>query len=468
MPPTRLAAPRPRRRATFGVLAAVQSPVTRRPRRRLIGAAAATLALAALAPTTAAAAVGTCPETTWVGSWSAAPSDTGGSMENRTLRVIVKAHRAGERAKVRLTNRFGSKPMKVLAVTVSEVDLGSRIKDNSTRPVWFGTSREVTVTSDVDAVSSPLDFRIASAFSSVAIDVYFKDEIPKPTRHKTGLQTSYSTKNGLGNHTGKWTTTSTGTNPFAETHESWYLVRGLDVEVPGHHGSVVAFGDSLSDGTGSQKDVDERYPDWLQRHLNAQNRPFTAVNAGIGGNMILQDGLLDYAGESMKKRVLRDVIAQPGVTDVVLLGGANDMGQPNLEFGRFATDSDVINGLIEITTTLHAAGLNVILATIPPTGEAWVASYGDFWMGNERRSVNQWIRTWAGAHDPAVAWTAGLPDGVWDLSEAVRDSRDFAQLSHQRAGDHVHPNGLGYKVWMNREAGLGTLGLLRGPACARG
>ncbi|MBJ7472940.1 MAG: hypothetical protein JHD16_16655, partial [Solirubrobacteraceae bacterium] len=115
---------------------------------------------------------------------------------------------------------------------------------------------------------------------------------------------------------------------------------------------------------------------------------------------------------------------------------------------------------------LHARGINVIAVTIPPTGGAWVATYGDFWMGDDRRAVNSWIRNTGNRHVPGVASTTRYPDGFWDLSKAVQDANDVRQLPSLVTWDNVHPNSAGYKKFIDDTATAGKLGLLRGRTCS--
>ncbi|WP_133997919.1 hypothetical protein [Kribbella sp. VKM Ac-2566] len=46
---------------------------------------------------------------------------------------------------------------------------------------------------------------------------------------------------------------------FAETSQTWYYLSGVDV-TGAPTGGIVALGDSLTDGTGSTADTDNRFP----------------------------------------------------------------------------------------------------------------------------------------------------------------------------------------------------------------
>ena len=95
--------------------------------------------------------------------------------------------------------------------------------------------------------------------------------------------------------------------------------------------SIVAFGDSITDGTGTTINGDDRWPDVLSRRLHAAyGDGFVVVNQGIGGNRVV--GPADYAakpipgGPSALDRLDRDIVSLPGVAPVIWLEGINDFG----------------------------------------------------------------------------------------------------------------------------------------------
>ena len=55
-------------------------------------------------------------------------------------------------------------------------------------------------------------------------------------------------------------------------------------------GAVVAFGDSITDGARSTPDTNNRWPDHLAKRLLAQGIKMGVLNAGIGGNRVLNEG----------------------------------------------------------------------------------------------------------------------------------------------------------------------------------
>src|SRR6201987_337331 len=99
---------------------------------------------------------------------------------------------------------------------------------------------------------------------------------------------------------------------------------------PANSFAIVAFGDSITDGTASTMNGDDRWPDVLSRRLHAAygNR-VAVVNAGIGGNQV--GGPAQYGaqkpfpgGPSAQMRTDRDVIELSGVSAMIWLEGIND------------------------------------------------------------------------------------------------------------------------------------------------
>ena len=97
---------------------------------------------------------------------------------------------------------------------------------------------------------------------------------------------------------------------------------------------VVAFGDSITDGTASTLNGDDRWPDVLSRRLRARYGPRTVVvNAGIGGNQVL--GPAQYSASAPRRRRTvgrraaraRCAVSLSGVSSVIWLEGINDFSR---------------------------------------------------------------------------------------------------------------------------------------------
>jgi lysophospholipase L1-like esterase len=209
------------------------------------------------------------------------------------------------------------------------------------------------------------------------------------------------------------------------------FVTGIEVLAPRVVGGIVAFGDSLTEGNLSELDANKRWPDQLARRLvAAQGRQLGVVNQGIGGGRMLHDG----PGESGLRRFDRDVLAQPGVTHVIVLLGVNDLRNSQNKADEIVSADDLIAGLSQLGVRAHAAGLTAFVGTVL-TWENETFNGGNYTPDGEaeRQTLDAWIR----AND--------VFDAVIDFEAALRDpDHPTRTLPQWDSGDHLHPNDLGY------------------------
>jgi lysophospholipase L1-like esterase len=241
--------------------------------------------------------------------------------------------------------------------------------------------------------------------------------------HNTAVQTSYVSEPG--NHAGA------NTLPTSATTQSWFILHRVDVAAPSSVGGLVAFGDSITDGTRSTADANNRWPDHLVRRMLSQTPPLTigVMNAGIAGNRVLSDGNFQ-SGMNALARFEDHVAAQPGVTHVIFMEGINDIGQAR-ENPRPSAD-DVIAGHRQIIAMARARGLKIFGATLTPFyGAAYYTEVGE----RKRQALNEWIRT------------SNAYDAVIDFDKATRDPNDPKKfLAAYDSCDHLHPSDAGYKA----------------------
>jgi lysophospholipase L1-like esterase len=374
----------------------------------------------------------------WVGSWSAAPSDGSLTQQlaNQTLRMIVAPHLAGTTVRVRLSNRFGAEAVTLGPATVGQVSAGAALT-GAPVPVLFKGRPQVTIPAGADAVSDAVAFTVAPP-ASLAVSLAVPGVVTQPTEHVITRQTSYLTAPGTGDHSAE-----PGGELFAQPSTSvfstgWYFLSGIDVLAPAATGAVVTFGDSITDGFQSDftpatehltnLGVNERYPDFLARRLNAAGVPLSVLNSGISGNRVLADGQIPEFGPRGLARFRADALALPGVTDVILLEGINDIGQ-----GPGFTSAEIIAGYKTLIAEAHAAGVKIRLGTLMPAGGSTFSGYSDEDAVKARAEINAWIR----GQNPA--------DGFVDFDAAVRDPADPSRLKPEYDGsDHLHLSAAGY------------------------
>src|SRR5215468_998924 len=166
---------------------------------------------------------------------------------------------------------------------------------------------------------------------------------------------------------------------FSYSTASWFFLDAVDMMMPADTRLIVAFGDSITDGTATTMNGDDRWPDVLSRRLHrAFGNRIAVVNAGIGGNQIV--GPAEYSatkpfagGPSAAARLERDVLSLSGVSAVIWLEGINDFSRN----GNVAVDT-VTAGMREVATRLraHIAGVRVIGATLTSALNATNAAHG--------------------------------------------------------------------------------------------
>ena len=224
----------------------------------------------------------------------------------------------------------------------------------------------------------------------------------------------------------------------ATQHVARPLVTAIHTDNPDVERVIVAFGDSITDGMGSRDPLMRGWPDFLAERMRAEGMDnVSIVNQGIGGNRLLQDSV----GPSALARFDREVIAIPGVTDVIILEGINDLGLSGLTvFGRtepFPTLSaqDFIAAYQQLIDRAHAHGIRAIGATLTPDLGSPFPGYATEEKDVIRNEINAWIRT------------SGAFDAVIDFDATVRDAEKPQYLAKQYdAGDLLHPSDAGYKA----------------------
>jgi lysophospholipase L1-like esterase len=375
----------------------------------------------------------------WVGTWSCSPqladeaqATTGAGFKDTTLRQVVHVSIGGTRLRVRFSNAFGTTPLALASVRLARSAGGSAIDPASERGLTFGGRESVTVPAGAPIVSDPIDFDLP-ALSEVAVTAYLERGPDAVTIHPGSRTTSYLQSGRA---------VSARELPDARRVDHWFFLAGLDVVAP-NAAAVVILGDSITDGRGSTTNGNDRWPDELARRLHARRGapPVGVLNAGIGGNRLLRDGL----GPSALARLDRDVLAQPGAAWLIVLEGVNDLGtrvSARAKGETWATAEDVIAAYEQIVRRAHARGLRVYGGTITPLEGFEAYSTPD--VEADRQAVNRWIRT------------SGVFDGVIDFDAAVRDRDKPSRLAPVAdVGDHLHPGVQGHRML----AGAVDLGL---------
>ncbi len=344
---------------------------------------------------------------------------------NQTLRQIVHTSIGGSSVRVVLSNAYGSAPLLIGAAHIALRDKGAAIEPASDRLLTFSGKSTITIPAYAVMYSDPVSLSVPQ-MSDLAIDLYLpgNTDTPAPlTMHAAAFQTNYVSETG--NYAGAVKL------PAVATMQNWFVIFRVEVQAPESVGGLVTFGDSITDGTRSSPDTNNRWPDQLVRRMFSQASPVKIglMNAGIAGNRVLSEGAYQ-AGINALARFERDGLSQPGVTHIVVLEGINDIG--NARTNPTPTAEDIIAGYKQLVDAAHTKGVKIIGATMTPFyGAPYYTTEGEA----KREAVNQWIRT------------GKAFDGVIDFDAATRDPNDPKKyLAAYDSCDHLHPNDAGYQA----------------------
>ena len=360
------------------------------------------------------------------------PSPATGARD-QTFRLNVRPDIWGPLARLRFSNVFGTKPVTFDGVHVG-VQLGSAtLVPGSNHPVRFHGSASVTVLPGESVWSDAVALKPAPG-RKLAVSFHVAGESGPMTWHAKALTTSYLTAPGAGS---KGSAEDEAAFPFTTT--SWYFLDAVEMMAPAGTQVIVALGDSITDGTASTLNGDDRWPDALSRRIHAvYGDRVSVVNAGIGGNRVV--GPAEYSGSSggpsAGQRLERDVLSLSGVTAVIWLEGINDFGT-----GANESVDAVTTAMKEVVRRIRARlpHARVIGATVVSALGSTNAAHGSPTEDEKRKALNDFIRS-SGVFDSVADFDAATldPQSGGLRAEFVPDSTIGGP------GDKLHPNRAGY------------------------
>jgi lysophospholipase L1-like esterase len=433
----------------------------------LLGVVAFTLPATAAPKKAAATPQAEAPKTEkWVTTWAASvqgPYPVGNSSaqpvlkfafpapesgaRDQTFRLILQPEIWGQKMRLRFSNVFGTRPVSFDAIYVGLQHSSATLVAGSNRPVTIGNKPSVTIPpgewvwSDVVSLPFVTDPK-ALAGRKLAVSFHVAGESGLMTWHAKALQTSYVSAPGSGAKSH-----AEDESAFPYSTASWYFLDAIDVQTQAETRVIVCFGDSITDGTASTMNGDDRWPNVLSRRLAAKGFRAAVINAGIGGNQVA--GPSDYSpqkpfpgGPSAGARFERDVLSLSGVSSVIWLEGINDFSK-----NGNASVETVQARMREIVLAMRKKqpGIKIFGATATSALGATNAAHGSPEQDEKRQALNQFIRN-----------SGGVFDGVVDFDAATLDPNtgglrpEFVPESTTGGpGDKLHPNRAGYLAMGN-------------------
>ena len=372
----------------------------------------------------------------WVGSWAASqqipePQNalSADDLRDATVREVVHLSIGGTKLRVHVSNAFGTGPLYFTSVHIARPTspASMTIDAGSDRALTFSGATDVIVPAGAEYISDPIDYSVGP-LSNIAVSFHLDAPPAQETSHPGSRATTYYVHGNM----------VSAANLIGAQHvDHWYQLSGIDVLVPAGAASIVALGDSITDGHGATTNGNDRWTDILAERLQGfpATRNIGVLNQGIGGNHVLTDGL----GPNALARFDRDVLAQPGVHWLIVFEGVNDLGGLTRTSEVSAAEhtalvSRILSAYEQIIVRAHDHGIRVIGATITPYSGS---DYYHPGPANEadRQAINAWIRT------------AGHFDDVLDFDKVVRDPDHPDRLATMDdCGDHLHPNSAGYRA----------------------
>ena len=373
----------------------------------------------------------------WIGTWASAQYAIAADNPNAasvvpplsgaSFRQFIRVSLGGEKLRLSYSNEYGEGPLEIKAVHIAKplINGSSNIDRSTDTALSFKGSESIVIPPGEKAISDEIDYQV-KALDKIAITTYFGKTPNMMTHHAASRSNSFLRK---GNAVSDEIINDA-------VHVCWYFLCNVDVYAPSNCRSIICFGDSITDGYGTEQvafgnkpDSYLRWVDVLMEKINSSPvpKPLSVVNMGIGGNAIFGG-----QGPAARERFDRDVIKQPGAGYLLFMIGVNDILR--VSNANAAMADLMINELKIMIEKSKAKGIKVLAGTITPlygNGTHTTVKEGI------RKKVNALLRSNEG-------------DGNYTLVDFDKHLSDndmyLPRYKHIYNRDGTHPNIAGYKA----------------------
>ena len=418
----------------------------------------------------------------WVAAWGTAPAEVdmngmsvvGSLVGDVTVRVVLTPTASGEKFRIKLSNHYGTQPLRIQNITVAYSKKNTRIDVSSLKYITFNDGApDVTVAPGDYIYSDPVSLRI-TAGEPIAISMFINEYQDVGTMGLSGATTYFTTGEA---------TRVEDYDKLKEVFDEQEMLDIMSKILEGFTGNstldvklaynfikfipAIETLDVLTDSTGysvavvGDSTVANDFPNHLGQIIVQQDNIHNVgiIGKGIVGNCLTIDdlglGKKIYA-DSLRARLKRDVLTQSGIEYVIIKIGANDIIFPASADIRtlypdmpMATSESIISAFKKVFKDCHNAGVKVIVTSITQ----WKGNNRDYFgegVAQYNRTEEEFRNDWKIAQE-VNEWLANTTehDGFVDLTAISANPLDKDALLSEYTTDGMNPSDECQRFWAN-------------------
>ena len=316
-------------------------------------------------------------------------------LSNNSLRQIVRVSASWNNIILKLLNKEGKTNLEIKEINIADSKSQGlwEIDSNIVTYFTFKGEKEIIIPPEKEIYTDTISYNL-KPLSEVSISIYFGITPDILTGYKSSRTHSFIEE---GN--------KISDKKFSNNHKlaCWFFISAIEVSSLAIKKTIIWFGNSITDGSGSTINKQNRWIDLLTNklHLKKDTSDLAVVNKGLSGSKITTNGLQIFSN---------DVLKVKGVTYIIVLIGINDINTNK-------NSSQIISAYKQIIEEAHKNNLFIYAGTILPFG-----NYKKWNKEKEiiRQEVNNWIRN--------TKSDDGGFDGIFDFNKLIKDPNDEIKM----------------------------------------